>query len=656
MSDATTLTRRVRAAFTAALAGAVVVSVVIAALYVRDPGARLEMTGPHAPAVTGLYPPERSEQLTFAWSGSAVRLVLPGADRRVAWVCEARVINWRPPSAGPATVRVTSGAELLSTTISAPEAAFSFTMPASAAAAPFDVTIAVTPTFRPGPQDTRDLGLAFDWIRCEPPPGARAWPSSALMARGAATAALVGAAIGIAGVATMPAVLLAGGAAVVHGITVTLGLAPFVAGPPLVILLVVVLVFLAPLWVVDLTGWHVPSAPARLAVALSAVACFLKLGFILHPGKLLVDALFHAHRLQAVLGGEFYFTQLSTSATPFPYAIGLYVFAAPWTFLTRDHVTLLRVIVYAAEAGAGLLLYAMLARAWQSRAAGVVAVVLFHLVPLPYAVIGNANLTNAFGQSASVAVLTAATLGTFAPLRVVTFLMFVGLAALAFISHVSVVVLLGSTMAAFAVMSWWMGDREMRAQTPRVLAATLLGALLAVVLYWGHFGDVYAAQLARTRVGAAVGLTAPGPAAPAPGAKADAKPARRPFTYTGPDVARQAVRDIGWPVLALAMIGAWACLGLGRRDRLAALILTLACVAAVFLTFGALAPIAERMQQDAWEFMGRVDLATHIAFVMLASVGAERAWRLGLLGRIVAAALVGAAVIPAARALQAWFP
>ncbi|MDO8835573.1 MAG: hypothetical protein Q7V01_08245 [Vicinamibacterales bacterium] len=652
MNNPATLTHRLHAALMAALVGAGVASAVIAALYVSDPGARLEMAGPHPPVVTGLYPPERSEQLTFAWSGAAMRLVLPGADRRVSWVCGARVINWRPPTAGPAAVRVTAGAEIFATTVTDAEATFSFTVPASTADEPFDVTMAVTPTFRPGARDPRHLGLAFDWIRCEPSPGARAWPPAAAVARGAATAALLGAAIGAAGVAATPAAVLAGGAAVVHGITVTLGVAPFAAGPPFVLLLVVVLIFLAPLWFVELTGWHVPSSAGRVAVALSAAACFLKLGFILHPGKPLVDALFHAHRFQAVLGGEYYFTQLSTSATPFPYAIGLYVFAAPWAWLTRDHVTLLRVVVYAAEAGAGLLLYAMLARAWQSRAAGAAAVALFHLVPLPYAVIGNANLTNAFGQSASLAVLAAVTLGGFVPLRAAAAVLVVALATLAFISHVSVVVLLGSTLAGLGLVSWWIGERDLRAQARHALAAALLGAVLAVVVYWGHFGNVYAAQIARTRVGAAIGLTPP--AAPARDTAADTKPARRPFTYAGPDVARQAVRDFGWPLLALAVAGAWE--SLRRRDRLAALIVAQLGVAAVFLTFGSLAPIAERMQQDAWEFMGRVDLATTGAVVMLAAVGAERAWRAGLVGRAITAVLVGAAVIPAVRAIQGWFP
>src|SRR5450756_2876862 len=64
---------------------------------------------------------------------------------------------------------------------------------------------------------------------------------------------------------------------------------------------------------------------ARFAIAFSAGALYLQLLALLNPSKPLVDALFHAHRFEYVLAGRFYFTQLSTSATPFPYAIGLYL-------------------------------------------------------------------------------------------------------------------------------------------------------------------------------------------------------------------------------------------------------------------------------------------------------------------------------------------
>ena len=69
-----------------------------------------------------------------------------------------------------------------------------------------------------------------------------------------------------------------------------------------------------------------------------------------------------------------------------------------------DFVALLRIVVYVVEAlGAGLL-YPVVARLWGDRLAAALAVVCYHLVPLPYAVIGNANLTYAFGHGVSLLV------------------------------------------------------------------------------------------------------------------------------------------------------------------------------------------------------------------------------------------------------------
>ena len=68
------------------------------------------------------------------------------------------------------------------------------------------------------------------------------------------------------------------------------------------------------------------------------------------PQRQRSDALFHAHRLEYVLSGRYFFTQLMPGGIQFPYAIALYVFAAPWAGLARDHVALLRIVVSASEA------------------------------------------------------------------------------------------------------------------------------------------------------------------------------------------------------------------------------------------------------------------------------------------------------------------
>jgi hypothetical protein len=61
-----------------------------------------------------------------------------------------------------------------------------------------------------------------------------------------------------------------------------------------------------------------------------------------------------------------------------------------------------------------------------------------------------------------------------------------------------------------------------------------------------------------------------------------------------------------------------------------------------------------RYQQDAWEFIGRVEHATYPAAVILAASGAVWAWRAGIVGRLLSAVLLVAAVIPAMHAWHGW--
>ena len=79
------------------------------------------------------------------------------------------------------------------------------------------------------------------------------------------------------------------------------------------------------------------------------MALYLLLLAVLHPSKALVDALFHAHRLEWVRAGNYFFTQPMPDGVAFPYAIALYVVASPWMALTRDHVALLRIVVCTAH-------------------------------------------------------------------------------------------------------------------------------------------------------------------------------------------------------------------------------------------------------------------------------------------------------------------
>ncbi len=346
------------------------------------------------------------------------------------------------------------GAVLVDRLVVEPTARLDFTIPADPAHRGIDIDIDVSPTFKPGPQDPRELGLAFDAIACEPAQGSTPRPAASVLLRGSAAAAIAGAVIGLAG---LPALAAVGASlAVAAGQSWSLGsggAAYSLSVPPVFLLAGLFALFcLLPVALAAGVLRRPLGAAARLAVVVSASAFYLKLIFLLHPDKDIVDAVFHAHRLDWVLAGRFYFTQLSTSATPFPYAIGLYVFSAPWSLLTDDHVMLLRIVVCATEAVAGALLYPLILRAWGDRATGVMAVLLFHVLPIPYTVIGNANQTAMFGQSVGLATMIAAIAWAIAPRGGLALAGLTALASLAFLSHVGTLAFLLPTLLVLAAL------------------------------------------------------------------------------------------------------------------------------------------------------------------------------------------------------------
>ena len=630
----------------AACVAAVAATAATLVVYQRHPDLRLGMDRTLPSGVTGFYPLERQGKTTFAWSGGRARVTVDRIDRRAPWTCRAEVINWRPPPAGPARLRIRSGGTLLvDRQVGEPTAALDFTIPAEPARSGIDIDIDVSPTFRPGPQDPRELGLAFDAITCEPARGFAPRPAASVLLRGSAAAAIVGAAVGLTG---LPALAAAGASlAVAAGQAWSLGsggAAYSLASPPVFLLAGLFALFcLLPVALAAGVVRRPLSAAARLAVVISASGFYLKLIFLLHPDKDLVDAVFHAHRLDWVLAGRFYFTQLSTSATPFPYAIGLYVFAAPWSLLTTDHVLLLRLVVCAAEAAAGVLLYPLIVRAWGDRATGVMAVLLFHLLPLPYAVIGNANLTNAFGQSAALVTMAAAISWAFEPRRALAVAGLAALAGLAFLSHVGTLAFLLPTLLILAALFFVAGGRAFRMPALCVLAATGLALALAVGLYYAHFGSVYRPHIDKalaTIAGTSGTASAPTKAVP---------------LELGLKGALDQTRgSLGWPIIVLACAGVWRLAVSRQVDRLVFGLGAWLIACALFLGWSIVRTVEPRYVQDAWEFIGRVELATSPAAALLAACGATWAWRSGVAMRIAGGLIVAAAAWIAARSLVAW--
>lgn len=649
----------------AALVGALAAAACSALLYARDPGIALEMDRAVPEVARGVYGTERSGELTFVWTARRADLSFAGLDRRGDWACAvtfrgARSAELPQPDVAVAIDGITAakvGAtnEFQTVEVRAPGRPF---------VSGLTLSLTSSMTFVPGPSDLRQLGVQLDRVACRPAgsgftraPWRATW-SAAL------ASALFGAMFGLLGLPAGAVVLGVTMLSVAQAVALSAGVASYTgyAGT-----LVRLAACIAPLSV--LTVWALGALrrqplhrAARFVVGFSAVALYLKLAALLHPSKALVDALFHAHRFEWVLAGRFYFTQLSTSSTPFPYAIGLYVFAAPWALLTRDHVTLLRVVVCACDVIAGAMIYQMIVRAWGDRLAGAVAAALFSALPISFVVVGNANLTNAFGQAASVVAVAAAVLCTLDSRHPLQWLALTLVATLGLVSHVSILVLLFATLVSLAFLYRWAGGPDVRGTWRALLLATAVSAGLSVALYWGHFGSVYSAQLGRLRAAPVERAADRSPARPTgepatSGAQGDVPVLGRDRIPLGGRVssaAAQTLENVGWPILGLAAVGLWRVAAQRRRDRATLAVAAWSLVGVAFVAFSALSASDRRYQQDAWEFIGRVEHAAAPAAVVLAGGGAAWGWRASLATRVATTVALGAAAAIAARAWHHW--
>ena len=640
--------RYIRAVVLVAIVGASLGAVAVGVAYRWRPTLTLEMDRslPRRFA-SGLYDGERDGQTTFTWTSQRADIKLADLSRRMSWICSIRLRGARSdPATQPSVTLAADG--VVAATVNATNEFQDVPVvlpPRSSSGAV--VTITSSSTIVPGPSDPRQLGVQLDRVSCAPQDG-RPWPPSATIVYAALIGAIFGAAFVLAGLPIRLALATVTTLAALQALPLSAGPAPYVPFAEMVIWFAIWICIgaVALVTVFDRCRPVALESTARMAIALSASVLYLKILGLVHPSKLVIDAVFHAHRLEWVMSGRYFFTQPMPGGVTFPYAIGLYVFAAPWTVLTRDYVTLLRVIACAAQVTAGALLYPVIVKGWNDRAAALMAVVLFNLVPLPYGLLGNANLTNTFGEAVAVAAVASASLVSGG---VLPFALFFGVTALAFLSHVSTFANLGVTLAVLVVGYRVLGGPSLQRLAWPIGLLTLGAATLAVILYYGHFGEVYKTAL-RVRA-----------ATPAAVSQTDVAPVPVPASSQGPSLGTRvtnaigsAVGMIGWPILLPAVVGLWRSIVDRSRDRatLAAMAWAVSC--AVFLGV-AVMRVDAPFQRYAAEFFGRVLLATFPAAVVLAARGAAWLWNHGATGRIVSALLMLWAVVLGTPHWIVWF-
>jgi hypothetical protein len=287
------------------------------------------------------------------------------------------------------------------------------------------------------------------------------------------------------------------------------------------------------------------------------------------------------------------------------------------------------------------------------------AAVLVHLLPVSYWIVGNANLTSGFGQSAALIAMSAAIGWTFARGAWVQSAGLAVLAAIALLSHISTCALLVATMMSTAVLYRWRGGAAFARPAIAIGLAAVLAVAASVAIYYGRpqFWDAYkSAGTARADAAPAASSDQSSEAIGAgPGqrlAEGAIPTANLSSRVTG---ALGLVTDaLGWPIISLAVVGLWRV----RADRLTGRVMwaiggwSLACGA--FLIFGVLAPGGVGHQRQAMEFIARATYAGSPAAIALAAVGVAWAWERSAGLRIAACAVVGAAVVSAALQWLAW--
>ena len=623
------LGRAAAAALLAAFGGAIW----LALIYARSPTLHVEFNvEPPRGIIDGVYSAEVDPNTgrTFAWTGETLTIDVNDVDRHIDWVLRVRARGARAGGApNPELEFFVDGVAVLTHPTTVDYQDIDVRVPARPALQNLSIKMRSSSTFVPGAGDPRALGVMLDSLTLTA--DGIALPPRAALTGVALASAVLGAAIALLGV--MPA------SAVGTAILLSAALAALVArgfGPYTDYADAVAR---ATIWTSVVTAIlssglrRLRGEPfrntAKFVITFAAAAFLLKLLVLLHPNMPTGDALFQAHRFQEVMAGRYYFTSVAPGNYQFPYAPGLYVFAMPFAGLVRRGVadmTLLRTIVCATDALAGLLLYGMAQRVRGDRLSGALAVALYHLIPLGFGVVAVGNLTNAFAQSLSVAALALmASPGARLEHRGMVVALTIALAA-AFLSHTSTFALTATASVIIAALFWWRGGPALRSPAAAVLLAAIAAVVLSTVVYYAHFMETYRAEFARLG-----GETAT--AAPDAGG--------RGIVERLASVPRYLQLYFGAPVLALAAWGGAWIWRMGARDRASLAVLGWLLTCGLFLVFGILTPVDMRYY-----------LAAIPSLAFLAGVGSASGWTSGGRGRAVTLGLLAGTVY---LGLRAWW-
>jgi hypothetical protein len=484
----------------AALAGLafVLATLALAGPYLVRPGVLLDFseTSPRPLALTrGIYPSERTpDGLTFAWTSANARLSLPALPRRTEWTVQIRARAPRPAGAAAPVSVIEHGQPLATWSAVSPREFETLSIDLPLLSEPgLRLDLVSGDSFVPGPEDSRELALQIDAIRLSPRRSLLAVPWNRVFSAAAILTALAyllwmvtrdrwAFAYAAAGMCAVGLLTHTSSLLYVASFTSVL----WAAVPALVVLIAGLVLR----WLMN-----IPAAPANGALALTCWCTYVKYVLLLHPAMTIGDSIFHQNRFKLVAAGNYFFTSAAPGGE-FPYPVAFYWVAHLFSRASPASVELMRGLVLTVDSLTGLLLaYSMAASG--SRLVGPFVVVLWQTVPALFQVQGVAYLTNAFGNSVSVAsvVMLREALrnrSSFAGWLLASIV----LATAACLSHVSsfliLVAALSFTCLIASVARRW-----------RLTWVTLLVLTCSVGLAWStyyrHFSALYSQRLSQSR-------------------------------------------------------------------------------------------------------------------------------------------------------------
>ena len=608
------MTRRLALAAGCGIFGALAGAAAMVLFYGFAPNLTVEMTHDRPGVLQGFYQGEHAGGLTFAWTAERGDLPLAGLDRNVLWIARVRLRGGRQQASTlPVVTILADGTPIASHQTSNEFEDIDALIPLRPGPGRgLILSLVSSNTFVPGPGDPRHLGVQVDRISLEPTSRGVFPPRRAVAIAGVASA-VFGAIFGLLGATATTAVAAATLLAVAQAAVLRVGLGPFspwlawidsLAGGIGVALLVCA-------FVIERWRHERLRNTARFALMFTGSALYLRMLVLLHPDKTLIDALFHAHRLEMVMAGRYLFTSIAPGGYQFPYPIALYVAALPLANVVTDHVLLLRLVAGVAEAISLLFFYWMVVRGSGDRLQAAVAVAVVQLMPLSFGVLAGATLTNVFGQAMSVVTMSLATTAVGGAGALWLFAATGVIALVAFLSHTSTFATLSAMLASSGFLLIVAGGSARRAGLK--LVATLAVAMaLAVGLYYGHFTPTYRAEYARIR-GEVAGTTTEMPTSPRL-----YQPGGRSIPSRAVAVLPTAASYFTWPFLLLAGVGLVVNLRTNRGDPWWLLIWGWLLATFALLVLGVLTPVDFRHYYAAMP-----------AIAVLAASAVVVLWRIG---------------------------